>query len=117
YALIAEAAREVLGPEAIGHAGGDETSVILAIRPELVDGSMLGPRTVDPDIQRVQETLRTARGSLPVAYRRLTASGATGDSSHASATAGSAIIGQATSRLRHIAQDIMSLDIASFRAS
>jgi creatinine amidohydrolase len=112
YAFIAEAAAEVLSPEAVGHAGGDESAVIVAIRPDLVDESMLGKRTTNTGIQQVQSTLREARGTLPVAYRQVTASGATGDSSGASIAAGSAIIGQATSRLRQVVQDLIALDLA-----
>jgi creatinine amidohydrolase len=114
YAFIAEAAAEVLSPEAVGHAGGDESAVIMAIRPDLVDESMLGKRTTNTGIQQVQSTLREARGTLPVAYRQVTASGATGDSSGASIAAGSAIIGQATSRLRQVVQDLIALDLAPF---
>ncbi|HEX5498481.1 MAG TPA: creatininase family protein, partial [Thermomicrobiales bacterium] len=34
YALIAEQAKRVLPPEAIGHAGGDEAAVLMAVAPE-----------------------------------------------------------------------------------
>ena len=114
YTFIAEAAAEVLSPEAVGHAGGDESAVVMAIRPDLVDDSMLGKRTTNTGIQDVQSILRSARGTLPVAFRQVTASGATGDSSGASIAAGSAIIGQATGRLRHVVQDLIALDLASF---
>jgi creatinine amidohydrolase len=114
YTFVAEAAAEVLSPEAVGHAGGDESAVIMAIRPDLVDESMLGKRTTNTGIQQVQSTLREARGTLPVAYRQVTASGATGDSSGASIATGSAIIGQATSRLRQVVQDLIALDLAPF---
>lgn len=116
YTFIAEAAADVLSPGAIGHAGGDESSVILAIRPELVDVSMLGTRSTDAGIMAVQSKLRAARGTLPIAYRQVTPSGATGDSTDASMAAGSAIIGQATSRLRLLVQDLIALDATPFGA-
>jgi len=45
YSLIANAALDALGPESIGHGGGDESAVVLAIRPDLVERSSLGNRT------------------------------------------------------------------------
>ncbi len=114
YTFIAEAASGVLSPGAVGHAGGDESSVVMAIRPDLVDDSMLGQRATNTRIQDVQTSLRAARGTLPIAYRQVTTSGATGDSSGSSIAAGSAIIGQATSRLRQVVQDLIALDLAPF---
>ena len=115
YTLVANAASDILGPEAIGHAGGDEASVVLATRPDLVDVSRLGSPQVNQALRRSQAVVRAARGVLPVAMDRLTPSGATGDSSGANGDAGSAILGRAAGQLRAIAEEVMELDIDAFR--
>jgi creatinine amidohydrolase len=112
YTLIANAAREVLGEDAIGHAGGDEASAVLAIRPERVDRAALGARELHDDLRRRRVQLAAAGGSLPVTMDRLTASGATGDSTNATAEAGSAILAQAASRLQAICEELLDLDLS-----
>jgi creatinine amidohydrolase len=114
YTLIANAARDVLGDEAIGHAGGDETSVVKAIRPELVMQEALGPRVVNEQLRRAQTIVRAAGGTLPASQAAISESGATGDSSAASAEAGSAILGQATNQLRAIVEEILDLELSAF---
>lgn len=114
YTLMANAAREVLGDEAIGHAGGDETSVVQAIRPDLVMTQALGPRAEDERLGRARTIVRAAGGVLPVSQRAIGESGATGDSSAASAEAGSAILGQATNQLRAIVEELLDLDLTAF---
>lgn len=111
YSLLANAAREVLGEDAIGHGGGDEASAMLAIRPELVDRARLGPQPVNETLVRLRTILTAAGGSLPVMMHRLSASGATGDSSEASAEAGNAILGQAAAQLRAICEELLELDL------
>ena len=111
YTLIANAAREVFGEEAIGHAGGDEAAAVLAIRPDLVDRAALGPREAEEGIRRSRVLLAAVGGSLPVMFDRLTPSGATGDSTNASADAGSVILAQAASRLQAICEDLLELDV------
>lgn len=111
YALLANAAREVLGPDAIGHAGGDEGSAVLALRPDLVDHARLETPRVDADLQRVRSILTAAGGSLPVRFDRLASSGATGDASGASAEAGTTILGQAAGQLRAICEELLDLDV------
>lgn len=111
YQLLANAAREVLGEASIGHGGGDEASAILAIRPELVDQAQLGARPVNEDIRRVKTILSAVGGSLPVMMHKTAESGATGDSSAASADAGNAILGQAASQLRAICEELLDLDL------
>jgi creatinine amidohydrolase len=112
YTLLANAAREVLGADAIGHGGGDEASAILAIRPDLVDREQLGARDVNEDIARVKTILAAAGGALPVMMHKQSVSGATGDSSSASSDAGHAILGQAAGRLRAICEELLELDLA-----
>lgn len=111
YALLANAAREVLGEGAIGHAGGDEASAMLAIRPDLVDRQRLGTPEVDERLRRSATILRAAGGSLPVMMHKTSASGATGDASGASAEAGNAILGKAAAQLRAICEDVMEVDL------
>ncbi|MBA2470201.1 MAG: creatininase family protein [Chloroflexia bacterium] len=115
YSLIANAAQELLGPEAIGHGGGDESSVILAIRPDLVGRTALGTREVNEPVRRVQSIVRAAGGVLPIVQHRTTDSGVNGDSSQATAEAGTAILGRAASQLRAIAEELMDIDIDPFR--
>jgi len=111
YTLLANAAREVLGEEAIGHGGGDETATILAVRPELVDRDQLGPRVVNEAIRRSRTILAATGGSLPVMMHRLSSTGATGDSSQATAEAGNAILGRAATQLQAICEELLELDL------
>lgn len=111
YTLIANAARDVLGEDAIGHAGGDEASAILAIRPDLVDRNQLGESQANRDIQRRATILRAAGGSLPVMMHKVSPTGATGDASGASADAGNAILGQAAGQLRAICEELLELEL------
>jgi creatinine amidohydrolase len=111
YSLIANAAREVLGGEAIGHGGGDEASAILAVRPDLVDTARLEQPSVNRELQRRSTILRAAGGSLPVMMHKLSPSGATGDASEATGEAGNAILGQAAAQLRAICEDLLELNL------
>jgi creatinine amidohydrolase len=115
YELIRLAALDVLGEDAIGHGGGDESAAILAVRPELVDTDALGSRDVDVSIRRVQRTLRAAGGSLPIMQHLASPSGASGDSSRATAEAGNAILGQAAAQLRVIIEELLDLHIPGDR--
>jgi creatinine amidohydrolase/Fe(II)-dependent formamide hydrolase-like protein len=89
--------------------------VILATRPDLVDRSSLGPRDVDERIRQAQQVVRALRGALPVATRLVSSSGATGDPLGATAEAGSAILGRATSELRTVIESLLRLDLETFR--
>lgn len=111
YSLLANAAREVIGEEAIGHAGGDEASALLAIRPDLVDQDKLADSNQQADLQRAKMIVNAAGGTLPVMYHRLTSTGATGDASNASAESGSDILGQAVNQLRAICEELLDLDL------
>jgi len=115
YSLIAAAAQDALGADAVGHGGGDESALLLAIRPDLVDQSALGSREVNEPVRRVQTIVRAAGGVLPVRQHRTTATGVTGDSTHATAEAGQAILARATSQLRAIAEELIDLDLETFR--
>jgi creatinine amidohydrolase/Fe(II)-dependent formamide hydrolase-like protein len=113
--LIADAALDALGPDAVGHGGGDEAAVVLATRPDLVDRSELGARELNEPIRRVQSLVRAAGGVLPIAQHKTSFSGASGDSSGATAEAGSIILGRAAGQLRVIAEELLNLDVAPFR--
>lgn len=111
YTLIANAAVNVLGEDAVGHAGGDEAAVILATRPELVVRGALGDREVVENLRRSQALVRAAGGVLPLHQVVTSSSGATGDSSNATPEAGAAILGEAASHLRAVIENLLELDL------
>lgn len=111
YDLIRLAALDVLGEDAIGHGGGDESAAILAVRPDLVNTDELGPRAANMSIRRVQRALRAAGGSLPIMQHVVSPSGASGDSSAASADGGNRILGQAAGQLRAIIEELLDLGL------
>lgn len=113
YELMRLAAVEILGAEAVGHGGGEESSAILAVRPDLVAVDALGPRETDLDTRQVMAALRSAGGSLPVMQHRVSASGASGDSSTATPEAGNAILGQAASRLQAVVEQLLGMPVPS----
>jgi creatinine amidohydrolase len=111
YSLIANAAREVMGGEVVGHGGGDEAAAILAVRPDLVTMNRLEKPSINRELQRRSTILKAAGGSLPVMMHKMSPSGATGDASGATAEAGNAILGQATAQLRAICEDLLELNM------
>lgn len=112
YTLLANAAREILGDDAIGHGGGDEAAAVLAIRPDLVDGDCLGPQQLNSAIQRQKTIVSAVGGTLPVMMHKLTESGATGNSTNATTEAGHAVLGQAASGLRAVCEELLETDLA-----
>ena len=111
YTLIANAARDVLGDEAIGHGGGDEAAAVLAVRPDLVRTELLANPMVDPALQRIGQIVRAAGGSLPLMQHHLSASGVTGDSRGATIEAGSQIVGRAVSQLQAICEELLATSV------
>ncbi len=111
YSLLANAAAEILGPEALGHGGGDEASAVLAIRPDLVRTELLADPQLDPRLRQTQQILRAAGGMLPVMQHLVSPSGSTGDARTASAEAGSAIIGRAAGKLQAIIEHLLDADL------
>lgn len=111
YSLLANAAREVLGDDALGHAGGDEASAILAIRPDLVATDRLEAANQQPDVLRAKRIVAAAGGTLPVMMHKLSPTGAIGDASHASAEHGNVILGQAVNQLRAIVEELLEIDL------
>lgn len=112
YSLLANVAKEELGQESVGHGGGDEASVILAIRPDLVDSASLAANPVQPDLHRAKMVITAAGGVLPTMMHKVSASGATGDASLASAEKGSDLIGKTVSQLRAICEELMDIDLS-----
>jgi creatinine amidohydrolase len=115
YTLFANAATDVLGASSVGHGGGDESSVVLATRPELVIRESLGERVLNEHVRRAQTLVRAAGGMLPVAQRVTSSSGATGDSTNASAEAGATILGESASQLRAIVENLLELDLTDLQ--
>ena len=115
YTLVANAATDLLGESAVGHGGGDESSVVLATRPELVDRESLGRRVLHERVRRAQILVRAAGGVLPVSQRATSTSGATGDSTNATAEAGATILGESANQLRAIVENLLELDLAELR--
>jgi creatinine amidohydrolase len=116
YSLIAGAAGDTLGPESIGHGGGDESAIVLATRPDLVDTDALGTRELNEPVRRVMSIVRAAGGVLPIAQDRTSTSGASGDSTRATGEAGSAVLGRAAGQLQAIVEELLDLDIEAFRS-
>lgn len=112
YSLIANAAREVLGADSIGHAGGDEASVILAVRPDLVTTAALSAAHLNAELSRAKTIVQAAGGVLPVMMHKVSGSGATGDASGANAQAGTEILGQVVGQIRAICEELLELDLA-----
>lgn len=113
YSLIANVARDILGAESIGHAGGDESSVVLAMRPDLVDTAALTAAPLNAELSRAKMIVQAAGGVLPVMMHKVSSSGATGDASGANAQAGSEILGQAVGQIRAICEELLELDLAT----
>jgi len=111
YSLLANAATEILGPEAIGHGGGDEASAILAIRPDLVRTERLENPEIDRALRQRQQILRAAGGLLPVMQHLVSPSGTTGDAREASVDAGNAILGRAVAQLRAIVEELLEMPL------
>jgi creatinine amidohydrolase len=106
YALIAEQAKRLLPAEAIGHGGGDEAAVVMAVEPHRAKPSAF---TAPQPTGRQVETaalLRAYGGSLARRYDEVTLNGATGDATSASAEIGQQILDGAAQRLAEIV-DVM----------
>lgn len=111
YSLLANAAAEILGPEALGHGGGDEASAVMAIRPDLVRTELLADPELNVGLRQTQQILRASGGVLPVMQHLISPTGSTGDARNASAEAGSAIIGRAAGRLQAIIEHLLDAEL------
>jgi creatinine amidohydrolase len=111
YRLIAQAAREVLGEHAIGHGGGDEASVMLTARPDLVHREFLQNPPVHNPLRLMSQLLGAVDSALPIMQSAYSSTGTTGDASQASAEAGQAILGQVTNQMRAIIEQLLETPV------
>lgn len=111
YSLIAAAGREVLGSSAPGHGGGDEASVILSTRSDLVRKEALHNPEVNEPLIVMSQILGAVNAVLPIPQTAYSAVGTTGDASNASAEAGQTILGQVTNQLRAIIEQLLETPI------
>jgi creatinine amidohydrolase len=102
YALIAEQAKMLLPAEAIGHGGGDEAALVMAVEPHRAKPSAFAaPRPTGRQVETAA-LLRAYGGVLARRYDEVTHNGATGDATSASAEIGQQILDGAAQRLAEI---------------
>jgi creatinine amidohydrolase len=102
YALIAEQAKMLLPPEAIGHGGGDEAALVMAVEPHRAKPSAFAaPRPTGVQVETAA-LLRTYGGTIARRYDEVTHNGATGDATSASPEIGRQILDGAARRLADI---------------
>lgn len=111
YSLVSIAGSALLGSTAPGHGGGDEASLILSIRPDLVKREALQNPVTNEKLAVMAKILGAVGGTLPTAQSSYSAVGTTGDASGAAAEAGQAILGQVTNQLRAIIEQLLETDI------
>ena len=102
YALIAEQAKRLLPAEAIGHGGGDEAAVVMAVEPHRAKPAAFAPPQPTGLQVETAALLRSYGGSLARRYDEVTHNGATGDATAASAEVGQQIVDGAARRLAEI---------------
>ena len=102
YAFIAEQARELLPPEAIGHGGGDEAAVVLAVDPAAARPAAFAPPELIPAQAALAAQLRAYGSASGATYDELTRSGSTGDTRGATAELGEQILDRAATRLAEV---------------
>jgi creatinine amidohydrolase len=102
YALIAEQAKLLLPAGAIGHGGGDEAALVMAVAPHRAKPSAFAaPQPTGLQVETAA-LLRAYGGSLARRYDEVTHNGATGDATSASAEVGRQILDGAARRLAEI---------------
>jgi creatinine amidohydrolase len=102
YALIVEQARGLLPNEAIGHAGGDEAAVVMAVAPHRAKPHAFTGPELTGALAESAALLRAYGGALARPYHEVTRNGATGDATSATAEAGRQILDGAARRLAEI---------------
>jgi creatinine amidohydrolase len=107
YALIAEQAKMLLPAEAIGHGGGDEAALVMAVAPHRAKPSAFAaPQPTGHQVETAA-LLRAYGGSLARRYDEVTHNGATGDATSASAAIGRQILDGASRRLAEIIEVLL----------
>jgi creatinine amidohydrolase len=101
YALIAEQAKMLLPAEAIGHGGGDEAALVMAVEPHRAKPQPTGHQV------ETAALLRAYGGTLARRYDEVTHNGATGDATSASAEIGRQILDGAARRLAEIIEVLL----------
>src|SRR5215213_6974293 len=107
YALIAEQANKLLPPEAIGHGGGDEAALVMAVEPHRAKPSAFAPPQPTGHQVETAALLRAYGGTLARRYDEVTHNGATGDATSASAEIGRQILDGAARRLAEIIEVLL----------
>jgi creatinine amidohydrolase len=107
YALIAEQAKLLLPAEAIGHGGGDEAALVMAVEPHRAKPSAFAaPRPTGIQVETAA-LLRAYGGSFARPYHEVTHNGATGDATSATAEIGRQILDGAARRLAEIIEVLL----------
>ncbi len=102
YALIEEAARKRLPPEAIGHGGADEAALVMAVMPQRgKPEAATGPDIVD-DMPESRVLFTQYGGVLARPFHERTRNGVTGDARAATPEIGWEILHAASTRLAEI---------------
>jgi creatinine amidohydrolase len=108
YALIAEQAKMLLPPEAIGHGGADEAALVMAVAPHRVKPEAFAPPRPTGAQAETARLLRAYGGVLARPYHEVTWNGVTGDASSATAEVGRQILDAAGQRLAEIITVLLS---------
>lgn len=112
YGFLGQQARELLPPEAPGHAGGDEAAVVMAVAPDYARPEAFCP----PDFVGPQRELYNAllpyNGMSGVPYHELTRNGATGDTRPATAAIGEQILDRAAVALVEVLETFIAATVA-----
>jgi creatinine amidohydrolase len=107
YALIAEQAEVLLPAEAIGHGGGDEAAVVMAVEPHRAKpAAFAAPQPTGRQVETAA-LLRAYGGSLARRYDEVTHNGATGDATSATPEVGRQILDGAAQRLVEIIKVVL----------
>ncbi|MGN6812878.1 MAG: creatininase family protein, partial [Thermomicrobiales bacterium] len=110
YAFIAEQARALFPAEAIGHAGGDEASVVLAAEPAAARPDAFAAPQLVAAQAALTARLRPYNGVTSATYDALTANGPTGDPRPATVAIGEQILADAAQQLAAVLADLIQGD-------
>jgi creatinine amidohydrolase len=107
YALIAEQAKALLPASAIGHGGGDEAAVVMAVAPERAKPHAFTTPQLTGRQTETAALLRAYGGALARRFDEVTHNGATGDATPATAEIGQQILDGAARRLSEIIEVLL----------
>lgn len=112
YGFLGAQARELLPPEAPGHAGGDEAAVVMAAAPEYARPEAFGPPDFVGPQRELALSLAPYNGVSGVPYNELTRNGATGDTRPATAALGEQILDGAAAALAGVLDQFIAATVA-----